>query len=295
VTMTRFLFLTIDGLAMGAVYATFALSLVLIWRAARIVNFAQAAISVAAVDVAWVVGSRVGGWWLGLLLAPLVGALLGVLMQRFTMRRLGPERHLDAIIVAIGVAMVVQAGLGMVFGLQYRPLPAPVSQTVLTVGGVPTLSPYKLVVLGAAALLGVGLALLFSRTALGLRLRASALAPEVARLLGVEVDRMTTLAWGLAAGVGAFAALLVLPTGPGLHPTAMDGVFITAFTAAVLGGLDSPVGAVVGGFAVGLVLNYVTGYTDEPNLAPIALLGLLLAVLLVRPNGVFAGPTIRRA
>ena len=280
---------------MGAVYATFALSLVLIWRAARIVNFAQAAISVAAADVAWAVGSRVGGWWLGLLLAPLAGALLGGLMERLVIRRLGPERHLDAIIAAIGVTMVVQAVLGMVFGLQYRPLPAPVSQTVLTVGGVPTLSPYKLLVLGAVVLLGVGLALLFSRTAVGLRLRASALAPEVSRLLGVEVERMTTLAWGLSAAVGAFAAMLVLPTGPGLHPTAMDGVFITAFTAAVLGGLDSPVGAVVGGFAVGLVLNYVTGYTDEPNLAPVALLGLLLAVLLVRPSGVFAGPTIRRS
>src|SRR5690606_19743676 len=79
VEMSRFIFLTVDGLAMGAVYATFALSLVLIWRAARIVNFAQGAISVAAAYVAWSVGSRAGGWWLGLLLAPLVGALLGVL------------------------------------------------------------------------------------------------------------------------------------------------------------------------------------------------------------------------
>lgn len=302
----RLLFLTIDGVATGAVYAAFALSLVLGWRAARVVNFAQGAISVAAAYAAWSIGSRVGGWWVGLVVAPLVGAALGVLMERTVLRRLGPDaggrqggsepdRHLDAVIVAIGVVMVLQAVLGMVYGGSYRPFPAPVSQTVLEVGGVPTLSPYQALVLGAVALLVAGLALLVARTDLGLRLRAAAFAPEVARLLGVEVTRMNTLGWGLSAGVAAVAAMLVLPTGLGLHPTAMDGVFVTAFTAAVLGGLDSAVGAVIGGFAVGLVLNYVTGYTDEPNLAPVAVLGVLLAVLLVRPGGVLAGPATRRA
>lgn len=302
--MSRFIFLTIDGLATGAVYAAFALSLVLIWRAARIVNFAQGVISVAAAYLAWTVGSRAGGWWLGLLLAPLAGALLGVLMERTVLRRLSPggragastrDTHLDAVIVALGVVMVVQAVLGMVYGLQYRPLPAPVSPTVLQVGGVPTLSPYQLLVLGAVALLVAGLALLFSRTSLGLRLRAAAFAPEVSRVLGVNVSRMTTVGWGLAAGLGAFAGMLVLPTGLGLHPTAMDGVFITAFTAAVVGGLESALGAVLGGFAVGLVLNYVTGYTNQPNLAPVAVLVLLIAVLLARPDGLLSRPQARRA
>src|SRR5690606_6654864 len=174
--MERFIFLTLDGVAVGAVYAAFALSLVLIWRAARIMNFAQGAISVAAAYVAWTVGSRAGGWWLGLLIAPLVGALLGVLMERTVLRRLGPvpaghggrDRHLDAVIVAIGVVMVLQAVLGMVYGGACQPFPAPVSQAVLQAGGQPTLSPYQLLVLGAVALLVTGLALLFSRTDLGL-------------------------------------------------------------------------------------------------------------------------------
>jgi branched-chain amino acid transport system permease protein len=298
----RFLFLTVDGLATGAVYALFALSLVLIWRAARIVNFAQGAISVAAAYVGYWIASRAGGWWLGLVVAPVVGALLGVGMERGVLRRIGPGRgrawvgdgHLDAVIVALGVAMVVQALLGIVYGGQYLAVDAPVSETVLVAGGVHTLSPYQILVLAAVALLVAGLAWLFARTRLGLRLRAAAFAPELARLAGVEVGRMTTIAWGLSAGAGAFAAMLVLPTGLGLHPTAMDGVFITAFTAAVIGGLDSPVGAVVGGLAVGLVLNYVTGYTDEPNLAPVAVLGLLLVVLLLRPGGILGGPAARR-
>jgi branched-chain amino acid transport system permease protein len=105
---------------------------------------------------------------------------------------------------------------------------------------------------------------------------------------------MTTIAWGLATGLAAFAAMLVLPTGLGLTPTAMDGVFITAFTATVLGGLDSPLGAVLGGLAVGLVLDYATGYASDPNLAPLAVLGLLLAVLLVRPRGIFSPGPARR-
>jgi branched-chain amino acid transport system permease protein len=293
--VARFIFLTLDGLATGAVYAAFALSLVLIWRAARIVNFAQGAISVAAAYLAWTVGAQAGGWWVGLLVAPAVGALLGMLMQRLALHRLGPQHHLDAVIVALGVVMVLQAVLGMVYGGQYRPFPAPVSRTVRQVGGVPTLSPYQLLVLGAVALLVVALAVLFSRTDLGLMLRAAAFAPEASRLAGVDIARMATLGWGLAAGVAGFAAMLVLPTGLGLHPTAMDGVFVTAFTAAVLGGLESALGAVLGGFAVGLVLNYVTGYTDEPNLAPVAVLGLLVAVLLVRPGGILARPQTRRA
>jgi branched-chain amino acid transport system permease protein len=148
--------------------------------------------------------------------------------------------------------------------------------------------------MAVAAVLVASLALLFTRTRLGLRLRAAAFAPEVARLAGVSVARMTTVAWALSTGLGAFAAMLVLPTGLGLHPTAMDGVFLTAFTAAVLGGLDSAVGAVVGGFAVGLVLNYATGYASAPNVAPLAVLGLLLAVLVARPGGLFGVRAARR-
>ena len=291
--MHRFVFLTIDGLASGAVYAVFALSLVLVWRAARIINFAQAAVSIAAAYLAWSIAGPVS-WWAALLVAPVAGALIGVGVERTALRRMGPERHLDAMIVALGAALVIQGVLGMAYGTQSRGLPTPVSDRVLVVGGVPTTSPYRLLVLAAVALLVAALALLFTRTRLGLRLRAAAFAPEVARLSGVSVARTTTVAWALSTGLGALAAMLVLPTGIGLHPTAMDGVFLTAFTAAVLGGLDSALGAVVGGFAVGLVLNYATGYAAAPNVAPVAVLGLLLAVLVVRPGGLLGARAARR-
>ncbi len=134
---------------------------------------------------------------------------------------------------------------------------------------------------------------MFARTPVGLRMRAAAFAPEVSRLLGVNVGGMLTLGWALASGVGALAAMLVLPTELGLHPHAMDLVFVSAFTAAVVGGLDSPPGAVVGGLVVGLVLSYVSGYAGS-DLTPLAVLVLLLAVLLVRPGGLFAPVTARR-
>jgi branched-chain amino acid transport system permease protein len=163
----------------------------------------------------------------------------------------------------------------------------------MLVGDYALFSPFEIFVLTTVGLLVAGLALLFGRTRVGLRLRAAAFAPEVSRLLGVNVARMRTLGWALAAGVGALASLLVLPTQLGLNPNAMDLVFITSFTGAVLGGLDSPPGAVVGGLTVGLTLAYVTGYLGS-DVSAIAVLVVLLVVLLFRPDGLFSGVAARR-
>lgn len=291
--MDRFVFLTFDGLSRGAVYAAFALALVLIWRGARIVNFAQGAMAIATVYAAYSVTSATGSYWLGFGAALLCGLALGVLVERGVMRFVGHTSPLNAVIVALGLVLVIQAVLGMVYGNEFRPSEAPFSRTAFTVGGLAFLSRYDLFVFAAVVTLMVGLALLFTRTPVGLRLRAAAFAPEVSRLLGVNVAGMRTLAWALASAVGALAAMLVVPTGLGLHPTSMDLVFVTAFTAAVVGGLDSPLGAVAGGLAVGLLLSYVSGYAGA-EMTPVAVLLLLLAVLLVRPSGLFSGVAARR-
>jgi len=293
--LDRFIFLTVDGLSKGAVYAAFALSLVLIWRAARIVNFSQGAIAVAAAYMAYSVTMHTGGnYWLGFAAAIVGGLVLGVAVERTTMRFVGHERPLDSVIVALGVVLIIQAVLGFIYGNEFLPAAAPFSRTSMRIGGYAVWSPYDLYVYAAVAVLVSFLAYLFAKTKLGLRLRASAFAPEVSRLLGVNVGRMTTLGWALAAAAGALAAMLVLPTELGLHPNAMDLVFVTAFTGAVLGGLDSPQGAVIGGLAVGLILNYVTGYAHNPNLAQPAVLAVLLVVLLVRPGGLFSSATARQ-
>lgn len=291
--MDRFLFLTLDGLSRGAVYAAFALALVLIWRAARIVNFAQGAMAVAAAYVAYSVSAATGSYWLGFLAALGAGLLLGALVDVAVMRFVDHRSPLNPVIVALGLVLLIQAVLGMLYGNEFLPAGTPFSRSALTAGGIAVLSPYDLFVFGTVAVVVIGLAWTFTRTAVGLRMRAAAFAPEVSRLLGVNVGGMLTLGWALASGVGALAAMLAVPTELGLHPHAMDLVFVSAFTAAVVGGLDSPPGAVVGGLGVGLLLSYVSGYAGG-DLTPLAVLVLLLAVLLIRPGGLFAPVTARQ-
>lgn len=285
--MDRFLFLTVDGLARGAVLAAFALSLVIIWRAARIVNFAQGAMAVATTYIAFTVTSATGSYWLGLASAVVAGLVLGALVERTVMRFVTNTNPLNSVIAGLGLLLVIQAVLGMIFGNGYKAMATPFSTAPLPIGGVNAVSPYDLFVFACVALIVSGLALLFTRTSLGLRLRAAAFAPDLARLLGVRSSRMLTLGWALSSAVGALAALLIIPTELGLNPHAVDTVFVYAFTVAVVGGLDSAGGAVAGGLAVGVVLSWVSGYLGA-TLAPIAVLVLLLAVLLLRPAGLFS-------
>ena len=292
--MDRFVFLTFDGLSRGAVYAAFALALVLIWRAARIVNFAQGAMAVATAYAGYSVATATGSYWLGFAVALLAGLLLGALVERVVMRLVDHSSPLNGVVVALGLVLIIQAVLGMIYGNEYRPAAAPFSREAFTVGGVALLSRFDLFVFGSVAAVVALLVLLFTRTDVGLRMRAAAFAPDVSRLLGVNVGGMLTLGWTLAAAVGSLAGMLVLPTELGLNPNAMDIVFVSSFTAAVVGGLDSPVGAVVGGLIVGLLLSYVSGYLGA-TVAPMAVLILLVVILLGRPGGLFSKTTARTA
>jgi branched-chain amino acid transport system permease protein len=292
--MDRFVFLTFDGLSRGAVYAAFALALVLIWRAARIVNFAQGAMAVATAYAGYSVSAATGSYWLGFAVAIVGGLILGAAVERVVMRFVDHSSPLNGVVVALGLVLLIQAVLGMIYGNEYRPAAAPFSRDAFEIGGVALLSRFDLYVFAAVASVVVLLVLLFTRTDVGLRMRAAAFAPDVSRLLGVHVNGMLTLGWALAAAVGSLAGMLVIPTELGLHPTAMDIVFVSSFTAAVVGGLDSPVGAVIGGLLVGLLLSYVSGYLGA-TVAPMAVLILLVVVLLGRPGGLFAKSAARTA
>lgn len=291
--MDRFIFLTVDGLTRGAVFAAFALALVLIWRGARLVNFSQGAMAAATTYLAYSVTQATGSYWLGLVVAILGGLVIGAVVERFVMRFVDPNSPLNAVIVALGLVLVIQAILGIIYGSRYRPMQLPFSRSPYKVGGTPLLSPYDIFVFGAVIAVMVGLGVVFTRTDIGLKMRAAAFAPDMARLLGVNVGRMLTLSWALAAAVGGLAAILVVPTELGAHPHSMDLVFVYAFTAAVIGGLDSPVGAVIGGLGVGLVLSYVSGYSDS-DISALVILALLIGVLLVKPSGLLSSATTRQ-
>jgi branched-chain amino acid transport system permease protein len=292
VNFATFVTVTMDGLAQGASYAAFALALVLIWRATRVVNFAQGAMAAASAFIAITVIQHTGSFWLGLLSALISGALMGVIVESGIMRFASPTAPLNAVILALGATFVIESLMGIMYGTDFRDPGNPFSHNYRMVAGIGFPSDLNLFTFISVALMVLGLVLLFGRTKLGLRLRASAFAPEVSRLLGINVSFMRTVGWALAATAGALAAEVILPTQLGVTPTAMDGVFVTAFTAAVLGGLDSPLGAVVGGIILGLVLSYVTAYWD-PTAPPVATFLALLLVLLVRPNGIFSGVKAR--
>lgn len=287
--MSRFTSLTLSGVANGAVFAAVALALVLIWRSTRIVNFAQGGMAMFTAFLALEVYDATGSYVLAFVGGLAAGFVLGAVIERVLVRHVEDKPPLNAVVVTLGLLIVLQALAGMLFGLQPRPFPTAVSERSLSVGTTTLLSRFDVFVIVAVLVVMGLLALLFTRTRVGLRMRASAFAPEVSRLVGVRVGRMLTLGWALAAVVGALAAMLVVAgnASGGLSPNALDLVFVEGFTAAIVGGLDSPLGAVLGGVGVGLVLSYATGYLD-PQATALASFVVLIAVLLVRPGGLFA-------
>jgi branched-chain amino acid transport system permease protein len=291
--MTRFIDLTLNGISTGAVYAAVALALVLIWRATRIVNFAQGAMLMITTEIALGVINSSGSYWLGFAVALVSGLVLGAIVERLLIRRVEAGPPLNAVIVTLGLLILLEAIAGMIWGNTPRSFPPAFSIQGYEVGATRVLfSPNDtftvLVVIGVA----LALAALFRRTAIGLKMRAAAFRPEVARLLGVRVGAMLTLGWALAAFVGSLAGVLVAPS-VFVGPNQFDPILIFGFTAAVLGGLDSPVGAAFGGILLGLVFSYVSGY-EGSSLVTLAALVVLVAVLMFRPAGLFSSTRERR-
>jgi branched-chain amino acid transport system permease protein len=272
--MSRFVDLTLNGVSNGMIYAAVALSLVLIWRATRIVNFAQGGMLMVTTFIASSVIASSGSYWLGFAVALASGFVLGAVVELLIVRRVEGGPPLNAVIVTLGLLILLQAIAGMICGRHV--LFAPFDTFTV------------LAVVGAALALGI----LFRATGIGLQMRAAAFEPVVARLQGVRVARMFTLGWALAAVSGSLAGLLVAPA-VFVGPNNFDAILVFAFTAAILGGLDSPVGAVVGGVVLGLTLSYVSGYAGS-SLVTLAALLVLIAVLMVRPEGLFATTRARR-
>jgi branched-chain amino acid transport system permease protein len=291
-----FLNLVIYGIANGALYAAVALALVLIWRSTRIVNFAQGGMLMFTTFIAWDLVQKHGvNYWLGLVVALLAGLAMGVVAERVLIRPVENGPHLNPVIVTLGLLLLLQAVAGMIWGNGLSSFAPQFSLTYYRVGHqVILFSPDYLFIVVAVAVVLVALYLLFQRSALGLRMRASAFNPEVARLLGVRVGRMLTLGWGLAAMVGALAGVLIAGTQPDyMNPNAFDPLLIFGFTAAVIGGLDSPIGAVAGGLAVGVIQELLDNYVSN-DIDAFYIFALLLVVLMVRPNGLFSRTQVRR-
>jgi branched-chain amino acid transport system permease protein len=283
----------LGGLTLGMVYAAFALALVLIWRSTRIVNFAQAPMAMVTTFIALQIIEAGHSYWLGFAAALLAGLVLGAVVERVLIRPVEGKAEINAVILTLGLFIVLHALASVVFGNRYRSFPAAFGIRGIEVGDMTiALTGFDIfTIVAVLAVMGL-LVLLFRFTDLGLRMRAAAYNQEVARLLGVRVGRMLTLGWALAALVGSLAGLLIAG-GSLVHPGYMDSVVVYGFVAAVLGGLDSPGGAVVGGLLLGLSLSLVSGYVGS-QLVALAALAILMAVLLLRPQGLFSQARERR-
>jgi len=291
--MSFFVDVTLNGLANGMIFAAMALALVFIYRATNIINFAQGAMGMLTTFIAFSLLNRGLGYWEAFFASLAIGFVLGALVERVLMRPLQGKPELNPVIVTIGLLIVLEGIAGSVWGNTARGFPPAFSQTGLKVGHTKiAFSHFDVFIVGAVLALMVATLVLFRGTNLGLRMRAAAFAPEVARLLGVRVGRILTLGWALAAVAGSLAALLVAPTAS-FSPYFMDLNLVFGFTAAVIGGLDSPVGALLGGLITGLSVSYVGGYLGS-SLQPLGALALLMVVLMARPQGIFARPEARR-
>ena len=283
----------VSGLALGAVYASLALALVLIHRTTNVVNFAQGEMATFATFIAWSLNHHMS-YWPAFALTLGIAFVGGAGIERTVIRPVEHASPLTVIMVTIALFVIFNGLASWIWTGEERDFPTPFPRQPVRIEGV-TFGRHELAVI--AITLGTVLVLwaFFRFTKLGLAMRAAAIGPEAARLLGVRVGSMFALGWGFAAVLGAISGMMVAPL-LSLSPTMMQPILIYAFAAAVLGGIESPAGAVIGGLALGVGINLLATYvgfvTSELEL-PVAF-AILIGVLLLRPAGIFGRVAARR-
>jgi branched-chain amino acid transport system permease protein len=284
----------VDGVATGSLYGALALAVVLILRTSGIVNFAQGEMAMFSTFVAW--GLLEAGLPVGLAILATLGLSLlgGMAIERVLMRPFEGGDHLTLAIVTLGLFILVNSGAGWIWGFENRGFPSIFPDDTIGLGGVDVPLESVGIVLLLLAVVGV-LYLFFQRTKLGLALRAVSVNPESSRLSGISVGRTLMVGWGIAALVGALAGALIAPR-LFLDVNFMGGVLIYSFAAATLGGFDSPLGAIVGGWIIGVTEDLATTYVDfiGSDLKILVPLVIILVVLLVRPAGLFGTREVTR-
>jgi branched-chain amino acid transport system permease protein len=303
--MTDLLQQVVIGLSSGAIYALLALALVIIHRATGVVNFAQGEMAMFSTYIAWQLVQWDVPYWLAFAATLAIAFAGGVALERTVIRPFEGGQVLTIVIATLGLLLIFNGLANWLWSGEVRTFPPdrPFPRDTIDVGGVIVNVQDLGIIAVTLALVGL-LAAFFRFTKLGLALRAAALYPDFSRLVGIRVGWMLAIGWGLAAALGAVSGLFAVAAFPPLEPTLMQPVLIYAFAAAILGGIDSPIGAVVGGLTLGVFLNLVGTYSDDliaagfpADLAalrlPVAFV-FILVVLLVRPQGLFGRAAARR-
>ena len=297
--MQQFFQALTTGLADGSIYASLALALVLIYKATEVINFAQGEMAMFTTYIAYALYTHPHfghtlSYWPMFFVTLAIAFAFGVGLQRVVIRPLEQASVLTVVMATIALLVILQGLAAWIWSPELKFFPSPFPTSTWVIGGV-HISKQDVGTFGVTIACVVVLWLFFRFTKLGLAMRAGAVNRAAARLMGVRTSWLLALGWGFAAVLGAVSGMMSAPT-QFLSPTMMDAVLIFAFAGAVLGGLESPIGAVAGGLGLGVLLSMLSTYvhviTPELRL-PVALL-LLLVVLLVRPAGLFGRVVVRR-
>jgi branched-chain amino acid transport system permease protein len=286
---------TIQGLALGSVYGSLALALVLVYRATHVINFAQGELAMFTTYIAYELMLHGLSYWEGFAATLAIAFVLGTVLQVTLIRPVQHRSVLAVVIVTVGLFILIDGVVNWIWGGDFKSMPSPFGTGSFEVGGV-AISHLYVGMIGVVFASVVLVWALFRFTKLGLGMRAAALRPSAAALVGVRVDSMLAIGWGLAALLGAVAGLMAEPSEFFLTPTLMQPILVYAFAAAVLGGLESPAGALVGGLLIGVTLTLIVGYVPQISSElqlPFAF-AVLLVILLVKPSGLFGRREVRR-
>jgi branched-chain amino acid transport system permease protein len=289
--MSTLLHQTLSGLATGGIYASVALALVLIYQATHLVNFAQGEMAMFSTYIAWTLISAGLPYWVAFFLTLVLSFAGGVLIERVVIRPFARAPVLAAVCVFIGLLAIFNSLAGFIFTYTLKSFPSPFPAQAWY--GTTYMSPHEtgeiVVTLAMLALVYA----FFRFTPLGLAMRAAAQNPVSSRLVGIRVGWMLALGWGMAAAAGAVAGMMAAPI-VYLEPNMMGGTLLYGFAGALLGGIDNPWGAALGGFIVGVLENLAGEYVVGADLKLTAALVIIVGVLVVRPWGLFGTPVATR-
>ena len=286
--MEAFLHQLLSGLATGGIYASVALALVMIYQATHHVNFAQGEMAMFSTYLAWMMVQAGVPYWGAFALTAALSFAMGALIELTVIRPVRNAPVLSVVVVFIGLMVIFHSLAGWFFGFTIKQFPSPFPSNAWY--GSTYMSPHEIGAIAVTLAVMVVLFMFFRFTSLGLAMRAAAQNPDSSRLVGINVNRMLMLGWGLAGAVGSIGGMMVAPV-VFLDPHMMGGVLIYAFAGALIGGIDNPAGAVLGGFIVGVLENLIGTYVVGTELKLSVALVLIVGVLIVRPSGLL-GKTI---
>ena len=270
-----------SGIASGSIYASVALALVMIYQATHHINFAQGEMATFSTYIALTLINAGVNYWIAFVVTVAVSFVIGLLIERILMRPMMDAPVLSSVGVFIGLLLIFNALSGWFFGYTIKEFPSPFPMRPMLGGYV---SGHELGATAVTLLVLIIVYLFFRHTKLGLAMRATAFNPVSARLVGIRVGWMLALGWGLAAAIGAVAGMMVAPI-VFLDPNMMGGILLYAFAGALLGGIDNALGAVLGGFAVGILENIAGAYLVGTELKLTVALAIIVFVLVVKPTG----------